>query len=159
MRRSFLRHTLLLTAVHLAIRTSALLFHIYLSRRIGAAGMGRLQLVLTASGFALTLGVSGSRAACMNLTAAQRGLGRPSAMKQAIVSSLSYCALFSVFAGMLLFIGAEALAAGWIRDADAAPVLRLTGLCVPLHCTVAVLYGCFTARGRIRPLVITELTE
>ncbi|MBR2366719.1 MAG: polysaccharide biosynthesis C-terminal domain-containing protein [Oscillospiraceae bacterium] len=159
MRRSFLRHTLLLTAVHLAIRTSALLFHIYLSRRIGAAGMGRLQLVLTASGFALTLGVSGSRAACMNLTAAQRGLGRPSAMKQAIVSSLRYCALFSVFAGMLLFIGAETLAAGWIRDADAAPVLRLTGLCVPLHCTVAVLYGCFTARGRIRPLVITELTE
>lgn len=121
--------------------------------------MGRLQLVLTAGGFALTLGISGARAACMNLTAAQRGLGRPAAMKRAIVLSLTYCALLSAFAGVLLFCGAETLAAKWIRDADAAPALRLTGICVPLHCTVAVLYGCFTARGRIRPLVITELAE
>lgn len=158
-RRSFLRHTVLLTAVHLTLRTAALLFHIYLSGQIGAAGMGRLQLILTAGGFALTLGISGSRAACMNLTAAQRGLGRASAMKQAIRLSLRYCALLSAFAGALLFFGAEGICALWIKDRSAVPALRLLGLCVPLHCLAAVLFGCFTARGRIRPLAIAELTE
>ena len=54
-RHSLFRGTLLLTAANLGLRGSAMCFLVYLSNRIGAAGIGLLQLILSVSFLAMTI--------------------------------------------------------------------------------------------------------
>ena len=54
-RRSILWNALLLTGVNFLLRGVTMIFQVYLSRRIGAAGVGLLQLVLTVETAALRL--------------------------------------------------------------------------------------------------------
>ena len=52
---------LLLTGANLVLRLAGMSFHIYLSGRIGAAGVGLLQLILSVKLLAFTLSSAGSR--------------------------------------------------------------------------------------------------
>jgi len=157
--QSILRNTVLLTLTNLALRSVSLLFQVYLAGAIGAVGMGKMQLVLTAGGFAMTLGISGSRVAAMNLTAEACGRNNPGERKAVILRCLLYGALTSSLAGALLLGLSRPLAVRFVRDLRVIPALQLTALSLPVNCLVAVLSGYFTARGRIRRLVEIEILE
>ena len=60
---------LLLTAVNLVLRMAGTGFQVYLSRRIGAEGIGLLQLTLSVGSLAMISGIGGIRTATMYLTA------------------------------------------------------------------------------------------
>ena len=60
---------LLLTGVNLLLRLAGTSFQVYLSGRIGPAGIGLLQLVLSVGSFAMVAGIAGVRTAAMYLTA------------------------------------------------------------------------------------------
>lgn len=157
--RSILHNTILLTVANLALRSVSLLFQVYLADVVGAAGMGKMQLVLTAGSFAMTLGSSGVRVASMNLTAQEWGKGNPPGMKKAIVSCLVYSLLLSTLAGALLWGLAPMIAVNFVKDEAVIPAIAILALSLPANCLVSVLSGFFTARGKIRPLVIIEVSE
>ena len=56
---------LLLTGVNLLLRLAGTSFQVYLSGRIGPAGIGLLQLVLSVGSFAIVAGIAGVRTATM----------------------------------------------------------------------------------------------
>jgi stage V sporulation protein B len=66
-RRSILYSAMLLTAANLAMRVVSMLFQVFLSREVGAAGLGLLQLTMTVGMLAMTIGTSGVRVAAMYL--------------------------------------------------------------------------------------------
>ncbi len=72
-----LKNTLLLTAAALLLRLLSMLFQAYLAGRIGAEGLGGVQLVLSVSAFAATLGraFAGARVAA-RAACAPRAYGR-----------------------------------------------------------------------------------
>ena len=70
-----LHNALLLTFVELLLRGVTMLFQRVLVAKIGAAGLGLLQLVLTVGGFAMTLGLAGLRVTAMYLCAEEYGKG------------------------------------------------------------------------------------
>lgn len=149
----------MLTLTNLSLRSVSLLFQVYLSRTIGAAGMGKMQLVLTVGGFAMTLGTSGVRVAAMNLTARERGLDHPAGVKKAITSCLLYGLFASLLAGTLLYFLAPTLANTFVGDGSVLPAIWLMALSLPLNCACAVLSGCYTALGKIRRMVWTDILE
>ena len=59
----------MLTGVNLLLRIATTSFQVFLSGRIGAAGIGLLHLVLSVSSLAMTAGIAGIRTATMYLTA------------------------------------------------------------------------------------------
>ena len=61
-------NALMLTGVNLLLRFASTAFQVFISARIGAAGVGLLQLVLSVAGMALTAGIAGIRTATMYLT-------------------------------------------------------------------------------------------
>ena len=73
-KRSIFYNALLLTGVNLLVRGVSMVLQVYLSRRIGAAGVGLLQLVLTVETAAITFGLSGARVAAMYLCAEEYGI-------------------------------------------------------------------------------------
>ena len=157
--RTLIRGTLMLAASGLALRGFGILFQMYLSRRIGPAGMGLLQLVLTVGGFAGTLGSSGVRVAALQLTAKACGTGDSRQLSAALHGCLRYGLICSAAVGLGLILLARPIALGLLREAQTVPALRVMGLVLPFVCLTGVMRSCFTACGRVRELVGVELLE
>ncbi len=147
---------LLLAGANLALQGVAMLFRVYLSRKVGAAGLGLMQLILTMGGRALTVGVSGARVTAMYLCAEEIGLRRAGGVRRVLQACTRYCLCASTVAGLALMLGAEFIALRWIGDIRAASSIRLLGVFLPADCLFAVLTGYFTASGRIWQLVGIE---
>ena len=158
-RTVILQSTLLLTLANIAMRGVSMAFQVYLTRRIGAAGIGLLQLILTVNGFAVTLGTSGIRVAAMYLSAEEYGLRRFHGVRAAMCWCLGAGLLLSALVGFLMFLSAELLALHWVKDLRATVSLRLLGLTLPLTCAGAILGGYFTACGKIGRFVIVEILD
>ena len=158
-RRSLLRGALMLTGVNLLLRFGSTSFQVWLSGRIGAAGIGLLQLILSVDMLVLTLGAAGGRTTAMYLTAEALGQGR----REDADRILSGCFVYSILcAGVVsggLFLLAPKLAAGWIGTKDALPALRTWALFLPVICLTGVMTGYFTAANRIGTLAAVEVAE
>ena len=68
---------LMLTGVNLLLRLVGTSFQVYLSSRIGAEGIGLLQLTLSVGGMAMVAGTAGIRTGTMYLTAEELGRRNP----------------------------------------------------------------------------------
>lgn len=156
---SILRSALILTGVNLLLRGISMLFQIYLSDLIGAAGIGLLQLVFTVGGFAMTLGLSGIRTAAMYLCAQEYGRGRLGGVRRAITLCLTWGLVCSALVGLGLYLAAEPIARLWLKDLRTVGALRLQAVSLPLNCYVSILSGYFTACGKIKKLVTVEVVE
>ncbi len=156
---SILQQALLLTAVNLSLRGVGMLFQIWLSDRIGAAGLGLLQLILSVSGFAFTLGLAGVRVAAMYVCAEEFGLKEYGGIRQAVLVSLRYALCTSCIVGAALFFGAEFAARRFVGDLHAADSLRMQALFLPAGCAGSVLAGYFTACGKIKKLAAVHVCE
>lgn len=148
---------LLLTGANLVLRMAAMSFQVYLSARIGAAGVGLLQLVLSVKMLAFTLGSAGVRTCALYLSA--EALGRRHSVRPVLSGCFQYGLLFSLPVAAGLWIFAPQIAARWIGDAAAEAALRAFALFLPVGCLNGVMTGLFTAAGRLRTLVAVEFLE
>lgn len=156
---SILYNAVLLTAVNLLLRGVSMVFQVYLAELIGAAGLGLLQLVLTVSSFAMTLGLCGMRTAAMYLCAEEYGKRRPDGAMAALRLCTARGLLISGIAGAALFFLSDTLAEVWVQDLRAAESLRILGVSLPLNCLISIWAGYFTACDRVRELVVVEIAE
>lgn len=81
--RQILKNTLLLTAAALLLRFASMLFQAHLAGRIGAEGLGAVQLLLSVFAFATTLGLAGMRVAASCLCAQAHGRREPAQVQLA----------------------------------------------------------------------------
>ncbi len=102
--RQILKNTLLLTAAALLLRLLSMLFQAYLAGRIGAEGLGGVQLVLSVSAFAATLGLAGARVAASCLCAEAYGRRDSAGLQGAAAHCLGYVLLTSMLAAAGLFL-------------------------------------------------------
>ena len=150
---------LLLTLVNLLLRFVGTGFQVYLSRRIGAAGVGLLQLVMSVGGLAMVAGMAGIRTAAMYLTAEELGKHRPENTRHVLSGCFLYSILCSSIAAGILFLFAPMIAGNWIGDIRTLPSLRLLAACIPVTCLCGVMTGYFTAANRIGTLAAVEVAE
>ena len=66
-------NALLLTGVNLVLRLVSTSFQVFISSRIGAGGVGLVQLVMSVAAMSMTAGTAGIRTATMYLTAEELG--------------------------------------------------------------------------------------
>ena len=150
---------LMLTATNLLLRFVGTSFQVYLSTRVGAAGIGLLQLVMSVGGFAMVAGIAGIRTASMYLTAEELGKNKP----ENVSRILSVCFLYSIFCscavGTSLYLLAPFIGTYWIGDDQTIGAIRLFAAFLPTTCLCAVMTGYFTAANRIGTLAIVEVCE
>ena len=149
----------LLTAVNLLLRLISIGFNVFLTGRIGAAGLGLLQLIYTVGMFAMLAGTGGIRVASMCLAAEEFGHRRPGGVRVAMSACLRWGLLVSSAAGLLLFLLAVPVAEVFLRDGRAALSLRVMGLFLPFSCLCGIMGGYFTACSRIRQMVGAAIAE
>lgn len=156
---SLFHGTLLLTAASITLRASSMCFQVFLSNRIGAAGIGLLQLISSVGFLAMTLGSAGVRVASMYLTAEEYGARRPGGMRKALLCCLCYGLIASTLGAAALHCAADWISIRWIQDARAASSLKIMAFCMPVSCMWSVMSGYFTACSRLRHLVWVEFID
>lgn len=155
---SMVRHTLLLSLASIWMRGVSMLFQLYLSRRMGAAGVGLLQLISTVGMLAATVGTAGVRVAAMYLAAEERGRRNPGGIRRVTGCCLRYGSLVSSVAATTLFFTAPWISVNLLQAPEAAASLRLFALFLPVSCLCAVLAGWFTACVKIKQLTLVEVS-
>ena len=150
---------LMLTGVNLLLRFVGTSFQVYLSSRIGASGIGLLQLVMSVGGLSTVAGMGGIRTATMYLTAEELGRKKP----QNVIWVLSGCFLYSIcfsgFVAAALYHFAPWIASVWIGEPQTVDALRLFASFLPVSCLCGVMTGYFTAANRIGTLAAVEVAE
>ena len=157
--KTLLTGALMLTGVNLLLRFAGTSFQVWLSGRIGAAGVGLLQLVLSVNMLALTLGAAGGRTTAMYLTAEALGRGRRSDADRLLSGCFIYSILCAGAVSFGLFFLAPKLAGAWIGTMEALPALRTWASFLPVICLTGVMTGYFTAANRIGTLAAVEVGE
>jgi stage V sporulation protein B len=152
-------NALLLTLVNLLLRLTGTSFQVYISGRIGAAGIGLLQLVLSVAGLSMTAGIAGIRTGAMYLTAEELGKKRPGNVPWVLSGSFLYSILCSTVVAVLVYLFAPFLAEHWVGDMRSANALRIFAAFMPLSCLCGVMTGYFTAANRIGTLAAVEVAE
>lgn len=150
---------LMLTGVNLLLRLVSTSFQVYISGRIGAAGVGLLQLVLSVGMLALTAGMAGVRTATMYLTAEELGHKRPQNVSWVLSSCFLYSILCSSFISLGLYWAAPLLAERWIGDIGTVGAIRILASFLPVTCLCGCMTGYFTAANRIGTLAAVEVAE
>lgn len=154
-----LYNAILLTAVNLMLRFVFTSFQVFISGRLGAAGVGLLQLVLSVGSMALTAASAGIRTASMYLTAAELGRGKREHIHAVLRTCFIYSILCSGAVAALIWPLAPAIARVWIGAPAAASAIRLYCCFLPISCLCGVMTGYFTAAGKIGTLAIVEVIE
>ena len=154
-----LYNALLLTGVNLLLRFVSTSFQVYLSGKIGAAGMGLLQMVLSVGGLAITIGMAGIRTATMYLCAEVIGQKKADRMVGVLSNCIIYSLTISIPTAFLLYKFAPQIAAKWIMDTDVTDAIHLLAIFLPINCLCGVMIGHFTGINRIGTLTLVEIVE
>ena len=80
----FVINAVILTATSLLMRTIGVSFSVYISNKIGAAGVGLFQLIMSVYTFAITLASSGINLAATRLVSEELANGAEAGAKKAM---------------------------------------------------------------------------
>lgn len=150
---------LLLTGVNLLLRLVSTSFQVYISGRMGAAGVGLLQLVMSVGTLAMTAGMAGIRTTTMYLTAEEIGKRRPQNVTWVLRGAFLYSIVCSGVVSLGLYFGAPQIAAVWVGDPRTVSAIRLYATFLPMVCLCGCMTGYFTAANRIGTLAAVEVAE
>ena len=149
----------LLTGVNLLLRLVSTSFQVYLSARIGAEGIGLMQLALSVSMLCMTAATAGIRTTTMYLTAGALGKKKPETLSHILRVCTVYSLVCSTAVASGVYFLAPRIAQSWIGDGRTLDALRLAVCFLPVNCLCGVLTGYFTAAGRIGTLAAVEVAE
>jgi len=152
-------NTALLTVSSLVMRCIGLAWQVWLAGRIGAAGIGLFQLVMSVHFLFVTLAVSGIRFSVTRLLSEELGLGNMGSIGGAMGRACGYAGFFGVASLLILWFLAEPLGFLWVGDARTVRSLRLLALSLPATGLSSVFAGYFTAVGRVWKTAAEQFIE
>ena len=145
----FIRSGITLTAVGLAMRTVAMLFGAFITRTVGAEGMGIYTVVMTVYSFAVTFATSGISLTVTRLVAEAVGEGRDEDLRGILRSSVAYSLIFSVISSAVLFFGAGLLGEYILSDTRTVKAMRILALSLVGVGLTSVFSGYFIGVRRV----------
>lgn len=166
--RKYLINAVMLSVVSVAMRAVAVSFNAYVTKKIGAEGIGLFGLVMTVYNLAVTLAVSGVNLAAVRMTSERLALCRESDMsahatKRALRREMRGCILYSLIFGalaaLLLYSLAEPIGKVLLGDCRTVSSLRLCAPALPAISLSSALAGYFTGLRKVYKNAVISLSE
>ena len=158
-RKRLITNTALLTGSSLAMSLISMSFQVWLVGRIGSAGIGLYQLVVSVSFLCTTFAVSGIRFTSTRLVSEELGAQSEGGIGAAMASCFAYCLFFGLSAMLILYSCAEPIGFLWIGDARTVRSLRICAFSMPFLSLTSAMGGYFTACGRVWKPTVVHLFE
>ena len=151
-------NTFILTAASLFMSVISMVFQTWLAGRIGTAGIGLYQLVLSVTSLVMTFAISGIRFASTRLISEELADGGET-IRSAMKRCFSYALFFGTAAGVVLYLTAEPVGFLWLGDARTVRPLRLSALSMPCAALCSAMSGYFIAVSRVWKSALIHIAE
>lgn len=137
----FITGTLLLTIAGVLTRIIGFFYRIFLSRTIGAEGLGIYQLIspVTALGFAIT--AAGIQTSISKYVSTEIGRKNPLGAKLYLFIGLIISLLLSALTSLLIYHQADFLSRAWLGDDRCIPLLKVLAFTFVPSCIHACING------------------
>ncbi|MBE6708554.1 MAG: hypothetical protein E7578_04845 [Ruminococcaceae bacterium] len=156
----FILNGVVLALSGIIIRTIAVSFNGYVSRRIGAEGMGLFTLVMSVYGLAVTLASSGINLAVVRMTAeAVASGGGREATSRIIRRAVLYGFGFGILSALIVFFSAGFVGERLLGDKRTVISLRAMAFGMPPIAVTSALAGYFTGIGRAYKNAVISAVE
>ena len=152
-------NTALLTCSSLLMSCIGMAFQVWLVGRIGSAGIGLYQLVVSVTNLLATFAISGIRFATTRLVAEEIGGDNATGIGAAMRRCLAYGSFFGLASSAILWFLAEPIGFLWIGDARTVLSLRISSIGMPCISLCASISGYFTACGRVWKPTLVHFIE
>ena len=157
--KQFIINGLILMVTSVTMRLLTVAFNVYITDKIGAAGVGLFTLVMSVYSFAVTFATSGISLSATRLVSQEivkgSGKGVAAAMRRCII----YALIFGFTAMILLLIFAEPIACRWLGDVRTLKSLKILSFSLPPLAVSAALSGYFSAVRRVVKNAVTNILE
>lgn len=150
------RQTMFLSCSHFAVRAIGFIMRIWLSRELGAAAMGLVELSHSAQMLLITPVVSGLPAAVSRMSA--KAAGQSGQQARVLRCGMALALVTGVPIAVLAFLLREPIAM-WLGDARTLPALIVYLPCIPVLGVSCALNGYFYGTGRPVPPALGEIIE
>jgi stage V sporulation protein B len=145
--------------VAIGMRFAGLLLNIFITRRLGAGGMGLMSLINSVFGFALTFSTGGVSLAATRLCTEALSRGRGAQLKKALRYCFLYAVLLGSLAALFLLLFPDLIADKLLFAPETAISLRMLAIPMPVFSVSAALGGYFSARRHAWKSAVTAVLE
>ena len=164
MKKSIPTHPLLNGAILLTIagilsRLIGFFYKIFLSREIGAEGLGIYQLIFPVMGICFSLTSAGIQTAISRYVSKSIGIGNLQDAKKYLQAGLLLATTLSLLISTLLFQNAEFIAEQLLGEARCAPLLKIISFSYVPACIHACLNGYFYGKKQSAVPAVSQLIE
>lgn len=146
--------TLLLTATGLISRVLGFFYRIFLSRTIGAEGLGIYQMVFPVYGICFSLCAGSIQTAISRFTAADQGRA-----KKTLLTGFTISFTLSLILAGIIWKQADFLAVHILLEPRCAPLLPALALAIPCTSIHACISGYYYGREKVQVPAIAQLVE
>lgn len=155
----FITGTLILTVAGVLTRIIGFFYRIFLSRLIGAEGLGIYQLIspITALGFAVT--AAGIQTSISKFVSTEIGRKNPAGAKAYLFIGLVISLVLSLFVGIFIFHHADFLANSWLGEKRCAPLLKILSFSFAPSCIHACINGYYYGIKKTAVPSLCQLAE
>ncbi len=153
-----LLNTAVLTATGFLMRTVAVAFNVYLTNRLGAAGIGLFQLIMSVYALGVTFASAGVKLSAIRLATDSLG-GEKGAVNHIMNVCLRYGLCLGTIVAACFYLLAPLAGTQWIMDERAVLSLRLLAFSLPPIAMSSALSGYFTARRTAAKYAVVQLLE
>lgn len=155
----FFKNTVILTVGSIALRLIGVAFGAYLSRQIGAEGMGLYQLVFSVYNFASTVATSGIYLSVTRLVAEGIGRGSYADANDAMRKCMIYGVIVSTVAASALYGFSVPIGTALLDDSRTIPSLRILACALPFMAFSSSLRGYFFAIRNVVKSTSSQILE
>lgn len=146
--KTLIRGALILTLTGFLSRIIGFFYRIFLSRTIGAEGMGIYQLIFPLYSLCFAFTVAGLQTVLSRFISGKLALGQEKASRDGLAVGVCLSLLLSFAAGGLMFYFARPISLYFLREPRCAPLLQLLSFCVPFGTVHACLSSWYYARKK-----------
>ena len=155
----FFINSVVMIATSLVLRIIDVFFNVYISNKIGLAGMGLIQIIMSVFGFSVIVACSGIGLASTRLVAEELAYNSHSGVRKSMKTCLTYAIVFGSFASFILLIGGNFIGTHLLKDTRTIQSLHILAISLPFYSAQCALYGYFTAVRRVFLSSITQILE
>ena len=158
-KKQFFLQGTILTVISLLLRILNMGYRSYLSREIGAQGMGLYQLIFSIFMLTVTLSTSGISLAVTRMVTGAIVSNQRQKVRSTVARCFAFCLLFSLSIACLLFFCADFAAQRFLGNLQAAPCLRILGVGLPFMSLCTCMKGYFLAVDESLSTAVSDALE
>ena len=128
-KRTLFTGTLLLTTAGILSRFIGFFYKIFLSRTIGAEGLGIYQLIFPVMALCFSLTSAGIQTSVSRFVSSEIGKQNPAGARFYLLIGLILSVCLSVFTGLFMWNHSEFIAGSFLQETRCAPLIKILSFC------------------------------